>query len=115
MQVGAPAHTALLTRELLKNEFGSDRLIGKFFDIVWPARSPDLNPFDFFLWGFIRDILFQNKTEHFHSIEELSQALIDAFDEVRNTHMPSVRNACRSFFRRCEECVNVEGRQLCNR
>ena len=24
----------------------------------WPPRSPDLTPYDFFLWGFVRDTVF---------------------------------------------------------
>ena len=75
MQDCVPAHTTLLTRELLKDEFGSDRLIGKFFNAVWPSRSPDLNTLYYFLRGFIRDTVFRNKTEHIHTIEKLSQAL----------------------------------------
>ena len=24
----------------------------------WPPRSPDLTPYDFFLWGFVKDTIF---------------------------------------------------------
>ena len=24
----------------------------------WPPRSPDLTPYDFFLWGFVKDAVF---------------------------------------------------------
>jgi len=24
----------------------------------WPPRSPDLTPYDFFLWGFVKDTVF---------------------------------------------------------
>ena len=26
--------------------------------MLWPPRSPDLTPYDFFLWGFVKDTVF---------------------------------------------------------
>jgi hypothetical protein len=26
----------------------------------WPARSPDLNPLDFFIWGHLREIVYRD-------------------------------------------------------
>ena len=26
--------------------------------VRWPPRSPDLTPYDFFLWGFVKDTVF---------------------------------------------------------
>ena len=26
--------------------------------VVWPPRSPDLTPCDFFLWGYVKDIVY---------------------------------------------------------
>jgi hypothetical protein len=33
------------------------RLISK---ILWPPRSPDLSPPDFFLWGHLKDTVYSN-------------------------------------------------------
>ena len=44
---GAPAHWGLMVRETLHAEF-PDRWIGRDGPIVWPARSPDITPLDFF-------------------------------------------------------------------
>lgn len=46
-QDGCPAHYALPVREYLNQEF-PNRWIGRSGTISWPARSPDLNPIDFF-------------------------------------------------------------------
>ncbi|PNF41647.1 hypothetical protein B7P43_G07629 [Cryptotermes secundus] len=35
-----------------------DRWIGRGGPIRWPPRSPDLTPFDFFLWGYVKDRVF---------------------------------------------------------
>jgi len=33
---------------------------GKEDDVLmrWPPQSPDLTPYDFFIWGFVKDIVF---------------------------------------------------------
>jgi hypothetical protein len=49
-QDGAPPHFALHVREYLNNVF-RNRWIGRRGPIEWAARSPDLSPLDFFLWG----------------------------------------------------------------
>lgn len=50
MQDGAPAHTSGETIQLLEETF-QDRLITQKCRVgmEWPARSPDLNPCDYFL------------------------------------------------------------------
>lgn len=47
---GAPAHSVVPVRQRLTDMFQS-QWIGRFGPIRWPARSPDLTPLDFFLWG----------------------------------------------------------------
>lgn len=53
MHDGAPAHFARNVREWL-DEHLPNRWIGRGGPILWPARSPDFNPLDFFVWGFIK-------------------------------------------------------------
>lgn len=42
-----------------------NRWIGRGVAIAWPARSPDRNPIDLFLWGYFKKIVYQteNRTE----------------------------------------------------
>ena len=49
-QDGAPPYTLVMVRNLLVEMF-QDRVIALHHDSEWPARSPDLTPCDFFLWG----------------------------------------------------------------
>lgn len=44
---GCPAHFSLVARQKLIEKF-SNRWIGRGGSVVWPARSPDLTPLDFF-------------------------------------------------------------------
>lgn len=55
---GAPAHYALQVREYLDRKL-PNRWIGRAGPIAWPARSPDLTPCDYFLWGYLKDIVYQ--------------------------------------------------------
>lgn len=58
MQDGAPPHIANRVKRLLRRHFGNARIISRHFPTAWPARSPDLNPCDFWLWGYLKDIVF---------------------------------------------------------
>lgn len=57
MHDGAPPHYSNLVRDHLTERFG-DRWIGRGGPVLWPPRSPDLNPLDFFLGTSERACLF---------------------------------------------------------
>ena len=50
-QDGATTHTARATTNILKEAFPG-RLISRFGDLHWPARSLDLTVLDFFFMGY---------------------------------------------------------------
>ena len=35
--------------------------------LLWPPRSPDLTPCDFFLWGYVKDNAYKPQTTRSHS------------------------------------------------
>ena len=55
MQDGASSHTSRLAMDWLRNRFPNKLISLKSEFLSWPARSPDLNPLDFFLWGFMKE------------------------------------------------------------
>ncbi|GFW29254.1 uncharacterized protein TNCV_741961 [Trichonephila clavipes] len=59
-QDGATCHTARATINLLKGTFG-DRLISRFGPVNWPPRSCDLTPLDYFLWGYVKSLVYADK------------------------------------------------------
>lgn len=62
-QDGCPAHYARAVRNYLNEEY-LDKWIGCSGSILWPPRSPDLNPVDFFLLGMHkRKSLFKTNTK----------------------------------------------------
>jgi len=38
------------------------RWVGRGGPTVWPPRSPDLTPLDFFAWGFIKDVVYRRQS-----------------------------------------------------
>ena len=51
MQDGTPPHIPRCVKQLLRHHFGDERIISLQFPIALPPRSPDLNPYDFWLLG----------------------------------------------------------------
>ena len=49
-QNGASCHTDEATLDVLRFVF-EDRSISRRADVVWPPRSCDLTPLDYYLWG----------------------------------------------------------------
>ncbi|GFX00281.1 putative DD41D transposase [Trichonephila clavipes] len=61
-QDGATCHTARATIDLLKYTFGY-RLISRFGPVNWPPRSCDLTPLDFFLWGYVKSLVYADNPQ----------------------------------------------------
>ena len=67
-QDGAPPHTANLVQDWLTSKL-STKFINKS---QWPPQSPDLSPCDFFLWGYLKSVVYNPLPK---SIEELKANL----------------------------------------
>lgn len=106
---GAPPHSVLLARERLNIMFG-DQWIGRFGPQRWPARSPDLTPLEFFLWGFIKNEVYARVSE---SEAELRTRIVDAFDKLKTMALDPDRNLLRrvrhNIVRRYNLCVQNRG------
>ena len=58
-QDGATSHTASVTFNLLETKFG-ERVISRNGPVGWSPRSYDLTPLDYFLWGYVRFMVYAN-------------------------------------------------------
>ncbi|GFU35287.1 putative transposable element [Trichonephila clavipes] len=67
-QDGATCHTARAAIDLLKYTFG-DRLISRFGPVNWPPRSCDLTPLDYFLWGYVKSLVYADKPQTLEHLE----------------------------------------------
>lgn len=72
-QDGAPPHFARDVRNFLNENF-TERWIDRRGPIEWPARSPDLTPLDYFLWGYLKSKVYVTKPQN---LDDLRQRIID--------------------------------------
>ncbi|GFS68600.1 DUF4817 domain-containing protein [Trichonephila clavipes] len=104
-QDGATCHTARATIDLLKDTFG-DRLISRFGPVNWPPRSCDLTPLDYFLWGYVKSLVYADKPQTLDHLEDNIRRVIadirpqmlekvienwtSRLDYIRASHMPKI-------------------------
>ena len=69
----------------------------------WPARSPDLNPLDFFCWGFLKSKVFSPKPQ---TMRELKARIIQ---EVADLDRSMIRRACADVANRCHKVLAAGG------
>ena len=75
MQDGAPPHFSCFVTDVLNERF-PDVWIGRGGTIPWPLRSPDLSPLDFFLWGYIKNIVYAEKIRNIqHQQDRITSAI----------------------------------------
>jgi hypothetical protein len=62
------------------------RWIGRGGSITWPPRLPDLTPLDFFLWGYVKNIVYQVKI---NDLQHLKARIRDTVATVNTKHASS--------------------------
>ncbi|PIC29926.1 hypothetical protein B9Z55_021341 [Caenorhabditis nigoni] len=97
-QDGAPAHTAKLTQEWCQANFPD--FITKD---QWPASSPDLNPMDYAVWGYLTQ---QVSTKNYPNLDALKKALTAAWDELDANYL---RVVVDSYPKRLRAVIKAKG------
>ena len=69
----------------------------------WPARSPDLNPLDFFLWGYLKSKVYSPLPNNLDELETNIRR------EVGNLQPNVIRNAILDIKKRAQMCINARG------
>jgi hypothetical protein len=85
----------------LSDVFG-DRIISSD---IWPARSPDLIPCDFFFCACLKNKVCSN----YPRTEELKENIRREISNISAEHLQKVN---QNFYSRCEECLRVEGQHF---
>jgi hypothetical protein len=83
------------------------RVISRRGNIEWPARSPDLNTCDFFLWGYLKSKVYEKKPR---TTEDLKQNIRKEVAAVPPTMLQRVMQNFQ--IRLLGECVDNNGRHL---
>ncbi|GBM49030.1 hypothetical protein AVEN_153546-1 [Araneus ventricosus] len=81
-QDGTPPHWGMIVRDFLDENF-PDRWCGRGGPIPWPPRSPDITPLDFFLWGFVKNIVYKTPVP---SLDELKRRIVTAIQKCYPTN-----------------------------
>ena len=100
-QDGAPPHWQLLVHH--PNEKFPNSWVGRDGPILWPVRSPDLSPCDFFLWGLLKSRLYVSKPVDSASVCRKIE------EEVRAISVDMLERASDSMERRMQCCIERGG------
>ncbi|XP_025422343.1 uncharacterized protein LOC112692044 [Sipha flava] len=103
---GAPAHNAITVRRYL-NQIFPNRWIGTYGVGPWTARSPDLTPLDFFLWGYLKTVVYADPPVNLHDLKNKIQAECNILSENQINAATSTE-----FLRRLESCLEHNGRNF---
>ena len=101
-QDGATPHTAKETLEFLRQKF-ENRLISFKTAHLWAPHSPDLNPLDFFLWGYAKENVYKNNPQ---TVQELKAEITQFIRRIPNDMCQRV---VENFAVRLNACMNRNG------
>ena len=110
MQDGAPPHFYRPVIEYLNNQLPG-RWMGRRVNFLeWPARSPDLTPCDFFLWGYVKEKVYQASPQNLADLRT-------QIEEVFNGISPKIcRRVChQEVRRRLHLCIAENGGHIENK
>ncbi|XP_011873739.1 PREDICTED: uncharacterized protein LOC105565277 [Vollenhovia emeryi] len=99
---GAAPHYARDVRLFLDAQYPG-RWIGRRAPIAWPARSPDLTSPDFFLWGYLKNIVYEQQPR---TREDMMQRIRRACAAIsRDVLLKTVQQ----FEKRINLCLQANG------
>ena len=71
----------------------------------WPARSPDLSPLDYCVWGWMKELVYSVKVV---KRDALLGRIINVADHIRNSQLKFQR-ATRAVHNQAAACVAAGG------
>jgi AraC-like DNA-binding protein len=103
-QDGAPSHKANTTQEWCRSN------LPDFIDRdSWPPSSPDLNPLDYFAWGYMESKLNDLKIKQTTTITTFKKKIEKIWNDIP---MDMVRAACNSFRKRLRLVIKENGNRI---
>jgi hypothetical protein len=101
---GCPAHNARNVQSFL-NENYQNRWIGRQGPVAWPARSPDMTPLDYFLWGTMKQRVYSTPID---SEADLQDRVLSCADAISNDP-DMIRRATQQIVLRATLCLQQRG------
>ena len=88
-QDGATVHTVEISMHVLR-KMSPCRLIARFGDITWPARSPDHAVPDYFLWGYAESNVYETRAAN---IADLQHRILECIQGISKEMLQRVIKA----------------------
>ncbi|GFV44141.1 uncharacterized protein TNCV_2770371 [Trichonephila clavipes] len=106
MQDGETPHIGHQVKALLSANFGNNSVISRHFSVAWLFRSPDLNPCDFWLWGFLKDHVYSGGIR---TLRDLEASIIHHEAEIpRELLCATIENAIMRY----QHVIDVNGAHI---
>ncbi|GBN40064.1 hypothetical protein AVEN_227825-1 [Araneus ventricosus] len=99
---GAPPHMVSSVQQYIRDTF-QQQVIGYGGCVEWPPLLPDLNPLEFFLWGYIKQRVYANPPP---TLQELRSHITDDCASVSPSVLYNVQWEVES---RVQMCIVAEG------
>lgn len=107
-QDGARVHTTYPVLEYLNRTFGGKVISNRFTDFFntgfqWPPYSPDLNPCDFYLWGYLKSKVYANNPQNIADLMHNICVECEKIDEA------TLHRVIQGFKKRLEQVKKAGG------
>ncbi|GFU87504.1 uncharacterized protein TNCV_2446381 [Trichonephila clavipes] len=89
---GAPAQFNAVVRKALNTAYPG-RLIGRGGPVNWPARSPDLSNLDFFLWGYMKSLVYASSVDSDEALDARIAVVAGEIREIPGVFMFDIPSA----------------------
>lgn len=101
---GCPAHYEVNVRNFLNESYPS-RWIGRAGPVGWPARSPDMTPLDYFLWGTMKQRVYCSPI---NTEADLHDRIMSCAADLKNDP-EMIRRATQQVVLRAGMCLQQRG------
>jgi len=98
-QDGATSHTSHASVAEIQS-FVGDRVISKG---LWPPRSPDLTPPDYFLWGYLKGRVYRNKPRTINALKA------NVAEEIQTVAADVLARTLQNMARPVQSCLDANG------
>lgn len=100
---GASIHNSRIVRQWLNQQFPM-RWIGRNSPFeLWPPRSPDITPLDFYFWGVVKNTVYKTRPRN---RDELCARIRQACNEISAVEL---RRVVHHNQKRIEKCIRLRG------
>ncbi|GBN28156.1 hypothetical protein AVEN_218069-1 [Araneus ventricosus] len=112
---GAPLHKVSSVQQYIWDTF-QQQVIEYGGCVEWPPHSPDLNPLDFFLWGYIKQRVYATPLP---TLQKLRNRITDGSFHVKSTQFLNkiylTISDFHEIFQRCTIDIDLEKYQISSR